>query len=455
MPLSLEQVPAQKQELRLNAQLLQSLRILHLPQPRLEAFVEQQAKINPFLRIEKHGTLQEYPVSSLSSSTASAPAASSPSSAEAGQSDGTHLLPSQSSSRQLLLDQIAEMSYADDAERAMLHILLNHIDPSDGYLRTPLEEISKEYKDLDEEDLEDALILLQDEIEPAGVGARNLQECLELQARRIVDEEPRLLSMIQDHLGLAKAGNVEALCHAMDIDQATAKRLLDRYNRLDASPGRNLAPPEPTVSPDFEITVDEDENLEIHSLRSGSFIVSIASDAEHIVDSAKDKKERRDLRSKFSTAQALKSAIDRRIETENAVVQAIVDVQRSFFVDGFRGLRPLTQREVAEAIGMHESTISRVVAGRYVLTPEGQTHELREFFSRAIPTESGEAASSVAVKIMIRKMIADEKPSGVLSDNKIAQQLLDDHGIQIARRTVAKYRKLLRIPTSSQRRRSH
>jgi|GEM_PF-2130019 len=450
MPLSLEQVPAQKQELRLNAQLLQSLRILHLPQPRLEAFVEQQAKKNPFLKIEKHGTLQEYPVSSLSSTSAPKP-----SGAEPGQSDGTHLLPAQASSRQLLFDQIGEMSYADESERAMLHILLNHIDPSDGYLRTPLEEIAQEYKDLDADDLEDALILLQDEIEPAGVGARNLQECLELQARRILDEEPRLLSMIQDHLELAKAGNVDALCKAMDIDQATAKRLLERYNRLDASPGRNLAPPTPTVSPDFEITVDEDENLEIHSLRSGSFIVSIATDAERIIEDAKDKKEKRDLRSKFSTAQALKSAIDRRIETENAVVQAIVDVQRSFFVDGFKGLRPLTQREIAEAIGMHESTISRVVAGRYVLTPEGRTHELREFFSRAIPTESGEAASSVAVKIMIRKMIANEEPSGVLSDNKIAQQLLDDHGIQIARRTVAKYRKLLRIPTSSQRRRAH
>lgn len=450
MPLSLEQVPAQKQELRLNAQLLQSLRILHLPQPQLEAFVEQQAKENPFLKIEKRGTLQEYPVSSLSS-----PANAGRALSEAGQSDGTHLIASQSSFRQLLLDQVAEMGYANDAERAMVHILIHHIDPSDGYLRTPLETIAKEYKDLDPEDLEDALILLQDEIEPAGVGARSLQECLELQARRILGEEPRLLNMIQDHLELAQAGKVDALCDAMDIDKETAQRLLDRYNRLDASPGRNLAPPEPTVSPDFEITVDEDDNLEIHSLRSGAFIVRIASDAERILEETKDKKERKELRAKFSTAQALKSAIDRRIETENAVVQAIVDVQRSFFVDDFRGLRPLTQREIAEAIGMHESTISRVVAGRYLLTPEGRTHELREFFSRAIPTESGEAASSVAVKIMIRKMIANEKPSGVLSDNKIAQQLLDKHGIQIARRTVAKYRKLLRIPTSSQRRRAH
>lgn len=451
MPLSLEQVPAQKQELRLNAQLLQSLRILHLPQPQLEAFVEQQAKQNPFLKIEKHGTLQEYPVSSLSSPAS----ASSRSLSEAAQSDGTHLLQSQSSSRELLLDQIAEMSYADDVERAMLHILINYIDPSDGYLRTPLAEIAAEYDAFDEEDLEDTLILLQDEIEPAGIAARSLKECLELQARRISREEPRLLHMVQDHLELAQSGNVQALAATMDIDTNTAQRLLDRYNRLDPSPGRNLAPPEPTVSPDFEITVDEDDNLEIHSVRSGSFIVNIATDAERILDEAKDKKERRELRSKFSTAQALKSAIDRRIETENAVVQAIVDVQRNFFVDGFHGLRPLTQREVAEAIGMHESTISRVVAGRYVLTPEGRTHELREFFSRAIPTESGEAASSVAVKIMIRKMIANEEPSGVLSDNKIAQQLLDDHGIQIARRTVAKYRKLLRIPTSSQRRRAH
>lgn len=450
MPISLEQVPAQKQELRLNAQLLQSLRILHLSQPRLEAFVEQQAKENPFLQIEKHGTLQEFPVSSLSNPNAPSRSLSDP-----GASDGTHLLESQSSFRQLLIDQVVEMSYASDEERAMVHVLINHIDPSDGYLRTPLASIAEEYKDIDEEDLEDALILLQDEIEPAGVGARSLQECLELQARRILHEEPRLLSMIHDHMELAQTGKVDALSKAMDIDTETVERLLARYSRLDASPGRNLAPPELTVSPDFKVSVDDDNNLDIHSLRSDSFVVSIAPDAERILDSVSDKKEQRKMRSKFSTAQALKSAIDRRIDTESAVVQAIVDVQRNFFTDGFKGLRPLTQREIAEAIGMHESTISRVVAGRYLLTPTGTTHELRQFFSRAIPTESGEAASSVTVKIMIKKMVDSEKPSGVLSDNKIAHKLLDDHGIQIARRTVAKYRKLLKIPTSSQRRRAH
>jgi len=446
MPLSLRQVPAQKQELRLNAQLLQSLRILHLPQPKLEAFIEQQAQENPFLTIEKRGTLKEYEVSSLSG-----PA---PSLSDPGQSDGTHLLEASGSFRSHLLDQVVELSYADKTERAMVHLIIENLDPSDGYLRVSLEELANDYG-VDSEALEDALILLQDEIEPAGIGARSLRECFELQARRFHADTPLLLSMIQDHMELAQAAKVDALVEALNVPEDTVEALLRAYRQLDASPGRDLAPETQTVSPDFEITHGEDNELIVRSLRSDSFRLSIPEDAKNMLDKVEDEKKLKDLRAKLAAAHALTSAVERRIETERAVVESIVRVQRNFFIDGFQGLRPLTQREVAEAIGMHESTISRVVAGRYILTPQQRTHELREFFSRALPTESGEAASSIAVKIMIREMVKNEEPSSTLSDNRIAELLLDEHGIHIARRTVAKYRKTLDIPTSSQRRRRH
>lgn len=448
MALSIRQVPAQKQELRLNAQLLQSLRILHLPQPKLEAFIEQQAQENPFLKVEKRGTLKEYQVSSLANPLGGG------SLAEAGQSDGTDLLASSSSFRTQLLDQIAELSYSDSRERAMVQLLIESLDPSDGYLRTELSELAVDYN-LDEEELEDALILLQDEIEPAGIGARTLRECFELQARRFHESKPHLLHMIQDYMELAQAGKADTLAETMNISEEEATDLIALFRSLDASPGRDLSPSPPTVSPDFEISKGEDNDLIIRSLRADSFHVTIPDESKELLEQTSDDQKLKQLRAKLATAHALKSAVERRIETERAVIESIVRVQRNFFLDGYQGLRPLTQREVAEAIGMHESTISRVVAGRYILTPQQQTHELREFFSRALPTESGEAASSIAVKVMIRKIVDNEEPTGPLSDNRIAEMLLDKYGVHIARRTVAKYRKTLDIPTSSQRRRRH
>lgn len=449
MSLSLEQVPAQKQELRLNAQLLQSLRILHLSQSKLEAFIEQQAQENPFLQIDKQGTLKEYSVTPLSN-----PKSHHGSLADPGTSDGTHLLEERSSFREKLLRQIPELSFSNSDERAILEILIDHLDPSDGYLRTPLQDLVDDYG-IDIEDLEDTLILLQDEIEPAGVGARSLQECLELQARRFHTDAPLLLHMVQDHLELAQANDVDGLSKAMNLPQEVVQGLLARYKRLDASPGRDLAPQTLTISPDFQVTRDEDGELSIHFPRSESFKISVRDDIDDLIKdghSRTSKGRAKDMRAK---AQAMKSAYERRIETQRSVVAEIVRVQRRFFLDGYKGLRPLTQREVAEAIGMHESTISRVVSERYLITPQGNTHELKEFFSRAIPTNSGRPASSVTVKYMIQKMVNAEKPTGPLSDHKIASLLLEDHGIHIARRTVAKYRKMLKIPTSSQRRHKH
>lgn len=446
MSLSLRQVPAQKQELRLNAQLLQSLRILHLPQPKLEAFIEQQAQENPFLQVEKRGTLKEYQISSLANPSSGGSLAAS------GDSDGTSFLEAKGTFRSLLLDQLVELSTSGSHEKAMVQLLIESLDPSDGYLRTPLSELASDY-DLDEEELEDALILLQDEIEPAGIGARSLTECFELQARRFHQATPLLLHVIQNHLALTQAGKADALAAAMEIDVRDAEALIELFRSLDPSPGRDLAPDTPTVSPDFAVERGGNDELIIRSLRADSFKLTISDASKDILDSTTDERKLKQLRTKLAAAHALKSAVERRVETERAVVESIVRVQRHFFTDGYQGLRPLTQREVAEAIGMHESTISRVVAGRYILTPQQNTHELREFFSRALPTESGEAASSIAVKIMIRQIVDNEEPSGPLSDHRIAETLLQDHGVHIARRTVAKYRKTLDIPTSSQRRR--
>lgn len=462
MTLSLRQFPAQKQELRLNAQLLQSLRILHLPQHKLEAFVEQEAATNPFLVIARDEQPQERPVTRVTHAdalgTGYSPSSDTQRSAMAPTGDGpltdaAERVTAGEGFREHLLAQLSDLSYADDHERHLVEALVQSLEP-DGYLRVSLDELAENFG-VDKDDLEDPLILLQDEMDPAGVGARNLKECFELQARRHHSDKPRLLAIVQDQLDAALAGDVAFIARAMGIPEDAAESYLAIIQNFDKSPGRQVDADSEFVSADFRIEQGPDGQFYVVPLRRLSFRVEVRPNPDALIERSTNRDDKKRLRDQLQAARAVESAVLRRDDTEIAVVESIVRVQQGFFREGATGLRPLTQRDIADDIGMHESTISRVVAGRYLESPSAEIHELREFFSRALPTESGGEASSMAVKVMIRRMVHNEKPGATLSDNEIAEQLLSEHGIHIARRTVAKYRKNLGIPTSSQRRRKN
>lgn len=468
MSLSLRQVQTQRQELKLSAQLLQSLRILQLPQQRLEAFLEEQAQLNPFLEVELG---QVDPNALRKATSVNAPPQNPggtppPPTYEAGgmrkgpaSRGGDDELPTleqtaaaTESFRTHLLEQMPDLLFADDREKTLVLALIDSLEP-DGYLRTPLVELAENFG-VDEEEIEDALIALQDQFEPAGIGARSLLECYEIQARRHFEGNDLLLKVIREHLDDVEAERFDAIERALGIAAEDVAELARLIAGFDRSPGLLFGDPLDFVQPDFRVERGPDGRWQAVPLRQGALQVRVRDDADALLQQAGDSKEKAKLREQLQWARSTENAIQRRFTTEYQVVNAIVAVQQRFFDEGPIGLKALTQREIAEEVDVHESTVSRVVAGRYIELPDNSTHELREFFPRALDAVGGGAASSAAAKQLIFDLIAAEDATSPYSDSAIADVLKDQHGIDIARRTVAKYRNAMNIPARSKRRKN-
>lgn len=454
MSLRLSQVTAQKQDLRLNAQLLHSLRLLKLERDELEQYIEQEAAKNDYLLVKRNEEAFAWALPREKGKLVQR--------ARYMQRDtenddrAIEAAPNRENLSTHLKAQLPEMEYSgdEDEQRTMVEWLINSLDER-GYLADSLEELAENFE-VDIDDLEEALFTLQDQATPSGVGARNVEECLEIQARRLRDEEDndldpaimKLVDLVQHHIRITKArtvelkGNPSDVAQALNVDEATLQRMLERAKRFDLSPGLEFADSSPAI-PDFRVIQLEDGSYDVVAIDSMSIAVQPPTDGESI-----DRKSRERL----NQARSIQTAWERRKQTELAVARSVVRAQQDFFKIGPKGMRPLTQREVADEIGMHESTVSRVVTGRFLVTPDQGATELREFFSRALPLNNGGTASSFFVKVLIREMLDEKTEAGRLSDNAIAERLQKEHGIQIARRTVAKYRSSLNIESSTRRR---
>jgi RNA polymerase sigma-54 factor len=351
--------------------------------------------------------------------------------------------------REHLIEQIGA-DLPDQADRVIALHLLDQLDEA-GYLQGGLEGAAERLGCVPER-IERVLGRLQ-EFDPPGVFARDLAECLALQLRDRNRLDPAMQRLL-DNLPLLAARNATALMRICGVDAEDLAEMVAEIKSLDPRPGFAFDPPlaQPVV-PDIIMRAQ---------LRGG-WAVELNADTlprvlvnnryyARIRRTALNKIEREYLTERMQAANWLVKALHQRAVTILKVATEIVQQQEGFFRDGVQSLRPLILRDIADAIGMHESTVSRVTTNKYIATPRG-LFELKYFFTSAIAaSRGGDAHSAEAVRFRIRNLIEGEPSGSTLSDERIVE-LLQQDGVDIARRTVAKYREAMRIPSSVQRRR--
>jgi RNA polymerase sigma-54 factor len=338
-----------------------------------------------------------------------------------------------------------KMSELDDRQKEIGLNIIGNIDAS-GYIKTPpLSEIAAE-EGCTTEEVEIVLETIQT-FDPVGIAARSLAECLLIQAIHMGEDDDVLVKIIKSHLPNLEKKNYQAISRDLKVPVEEIYEAVKVIMEFDPRPGRQYATDDHHyITPDVYIhkvgekffVVPNDDGLP--KLKISSFYRSAMSGKNGAKDYIQDK-----LRS----AQWLIRSIQQRQRTIIKVTESILKFQREFFEKGIAYLKPLILRDVAEDIGMHESTISRVTTNKYVHTPQG-IYELKFFFNSGISRTNGEDLASQAVKSKIKQIIADEDPKKPMSDQKIVEALKKT-GIDIARRTVAKYREQMGILSSSKR----
>lgn len=336
----------------------------------------------------------------------------------------------------------------DDRAREIGTAIIGNID-DDGYLVASVNEIAA-LGPWDVADVERILEQVQT-FDPVGVAARDLQECLLLQLRHLGLEGSPAETIVRDHLRLLQNHKIVELAKAISCDIDELKQHVEVIRHLDPKPGSRYAPAESQyVIPDVYI-VKTEEGYKAVLNEDGLPQLRISPVYRRLLDKGGENSEetRAYVKDKFRAALWLLKSVDQRQKTILKVANSIISFQRAFLDHGIEHLRPLVLRDVANDIGMHESTVSRVVNNKYVHTPQG-VYELKYFFHSGISSSYGESVSSVTIKQRIRKIIEAEDARRPLSDSKI-MNILQKEGLVLARRTIAKYREELRIPTSNQR----
>lgn len=355
--------------------------------------------------------------------------------------------------REHLLGQLST-TRASARDAALVGMLIDELDEN-GFLATPLEDILgwlPEEADADVDELRAALSLLQS-FDPPGIGARDVSECLLLQLRQPDPErlpeaaDPDVLAaaraLCAEHLALLAGANAARLREVLHCPDDVLRAAHALIRRLDPRPGRAWTVPAADYAvPDVIARRGRDGQWRaalnpavMPRLRiNGMYARALAAgrNASHAA-----------LQSQLQQARWMIRSVEQRFDTIQRVAQAIVAHQRAFFDEGPAAMRPLTLKDIAGELGMHESTISRATVQKYMLTPFG-TMELKRFFGAGVATQEGGAASATAVQALIQRMVDGEDPAAPLSDSQLTQRLADQ-GVVIARRTVAKYRESLRI----------
>lgn len=454
------------QQLTLTPQLQQSIRLLQLSTLELDQEIGQMLQDNPMLERLDEGYPSES--STTAEPTQETPAAvngddiydemawgerSYGSAAPEDDEDREFQQPDTASMglRQHLLDQLS-LTAMPERDRRLVALLIESLD-EDGYLAVGLDELAAmlpDELDVEQRELEAALKLLQS-FDPIGVGARNLSECLWLQLNAMPADTPFLdaaKSVVREHLDLLAEREYGKLKKILDITQdrdfIAVRRLI---TSLDPRPGALYAPVDTRyVVPD--VVVKKVKGMWVVSLNP-DVMPKLRINQMYADILRHHREEAGTLSSQLQEARWLIKNVQQRFETILRVAQAIVDRQRHFLEYGEVAMRPLTLREIGDALDLHESTISRVTTQKYMMTPRG-IYEFKYFFGSSLATDAGGAASSTAIKALIRQFIEAEDRSHPLSDNTISD-MLREQGFIVARRTVAKYREMMNISPANQR----
>lgn len=345
-----------------------------------------------------------------------------------------------------------ELTPFSDTDRAIATSIVDAVDDI-GYLTVPLEDILESMGDeeIDIDEVEAVLKRIQ-RFDPVGVAAKDLRDCLLIQLSQFDKttpwlEEARLI--ISDHLDLLANHDFRTLMRVTRLKEDVLKEAVNLIQSLDPRPGQSIQTGEPEyVIPDVLVRKHNGHwTVELNSdsiprLQINQHYASMCNNARNDGDS-------QFIRSNLQDAKWLIKSLESRNDTLLRVSRCIVEQQQAFFEQGEEYMKPMVLADIARAVEMHESTISRVTTQKYLHSPRG-IFELKYFFSSHINTEGGGEASSTAIRALVKKLIAAENPAKPLSDSKLTS-LLSEQGIMVARRTVAKYRESLSIPPSNQR----
>lgn len=460
------------QHLTLTPQLQQSIKLLQLSTLELNQEIERLLQDNPLLEREEPVAEPPAPLSldssahtAAESSDVAAPAESSSTAADSdspaldimegvsygsssNESDDDEFPPiaeQPASLREYLASQIS-LLHLSDRDKQLLGLLVDSLN-DDGYLPQSLEEIGAMLPpelEVEQEELSIALQHLQ-HMDPLGVGARSLAECLTLQLKALPGDTPyrdAALEIVQHHLDMLAARDFTKLKRVLKCDESCLRSVQKLITSLNPRPGRDFHSEETRfVIADVivrkikavwtaSLNADAMPRLRVNRLYADIMQRNRGSNSQQ-------------LTTQLQEAKWLIKNVQQRFDTILRVSQAIVDRQRNFLEHGEVAMRPLVLREIADTLGLHESTISRVTTQKFMHTPRG-IFELKYFFGSHVSTETGGAASSTAIRALIKQLVSAENTRAPLSDGQISE-LLGQQGIVVARRTIAKYRESLQI----------
>ncbi|MGD8845544.1 MAG: RNA polymerase factor sigma-54 [Desulfobacteraceae bacterium] len=340
------------------------------------------------------------------------------------------------------------MSSPSSEEKRIGSLIIGNLN-KDGYLQSSNEELAAQ-AGVTADDIDEVLFLLQT-FDPIGVCAHDLKECLLLQAHNLGLKDTLITKIISEHITHLENKNYKAICRALKVSMDEVIAAVNVITSMEPKPGRLFSIEEPQyITPDIYVYKTEDDFAVVINddglpkLKVNSFYKQAISQANSVSGNAKDY-----IQDKLRSAAWLIRSIHQRQKTIYKVMKSILKFQRDFFDKGITQLKPMVLRDVAEDIGMHESTISRVTTNKYAYTPQG-IFELKYFFNSSIKRVHGEAIASASVQAKIRKLIEKENPKKPYSDSKMAEMLKAEN-IDIARRTVAKYREMMGVLPSSKR----
>lgn len=466
------------QQLTMTPQLQQAIRLLQLSTLDLQQEIQEALDSNPLLEMEEGGEVasnneheeftssdqldtgealeknelpDELPIDSTwdeyySASSAPAPAVA---------SDDEQVFQGETtdSIQDHLLWQM-RLTHFSETDAAIAVAIIDSVDDS-GYLTCSAEDILASLAIEDEEvELDEVECVLKriQMFDPVGVAARDVTECLMVQLRQFDPETPWLAEakmLITEHMDLLASKDYRTLMRKTRLNEDQLREAMRLIQTLNPRPGSSIITAEPEyVIPD--VSVNKKNGRWVVELNPDSLPkLNINQQYAAMSRSVKNASDSQFIRSHMQEAKWFIKSLQSRNETLLKVANCIVQQQQGFFEYGPEAMKPMVLNDVAEMVDMHESTISRVTTQKYMHTPRG-IFELKYFFSSHVSTENGGECSSTAIRALIKKLVAAEKPSKPLSDSKIAQ-LLADQGIMVARRTIAKYRESLMIPPSNQR----
>lgn len=369
------------------------------------------------------------------------------------------------SASETLYDHLLQQLKVTDLSEREVEVgqyLLGNID-SNGYLSVTVEEVANHF-DVDPEYVEDVLEVIQT-FEPLGVGARGIQECLLIQVMAQPEPDEMLVTLIRNHFDDMAHRRHKQIARTMKIPEKRVVELCQRVSMLEPKPGRAYGGDTPQyITPDvvvnkidgkyyIQLNEGRTNHLRISSYYRSRFAAMLVNNRNNKNEMGENSKEVSDteyIRKKFSDAVVLIRNIERRKGTILKISHAIMEKQSEFLEKGIEHLHPMTLKDIATEVGMHEATVSRVTSNKYVETPRG-TFPLKYFFSSGLESDSGESQSSRTIRNRIHEMIDNEDTRKPLSDQRIADILKKD-GIKIARRTVTKYREQMKILPTNMRR---